>query len=177
VNPTLITGPASEAVTLAELKAHLRILHADEDVLIQSLGTAATAYLDGWKGILGRAIMLQTWRDEFPGWGCLRLSLPDVSGVVVSYVDAAGDSFPAAEFEVFGDAMGAYVEASGPSAKVVYVEYTCGLPVAQLALIKVAIKMLVAHWYENRSGAAQAGLAEVPLAFSAMITPLRWVSP
>lgn len=174
MNPTLITGPASEAVTLAELKAHLRILHADEDVLIQSLGAAATGYLDGWKGILGRAIMPQTWRDEFPGWGCLRLSLPDVSDVVVSYVDAAGDSFPAAEFELFGDALGPYVEASGPSAKLVRVEYTCGLPAAQLAVIRVAIKMLVAHWYDNRSAVATTATDQMPLAFTALIAPLRW---
>lgn len=61
---TLIEPPTASAVSLAEAKAHLRVDGDDEDLLIQTYIDAATAYLDGMDGILGRALCPQTWRFE-----------------------------------------------------------------------------------------------------------------
>ena len=50
----LVTQPAATPITLAEVKAQARVSHDDEDLLLQHYIDAATAWLDGPAGILGR---------------------------------------------------------------------------------------------------------------------------
>jgi uncharacterized phiE125 gp8 family phage protein len=67
----LITAPLAYPVSLQETKSFLRVDAADEDATILSLIASATAYLDGADGIMGRALVEQTWelRDcEFGEW-------------------------------------------------------------------------------------------------------------
>lgn len=76
-----VTPPTAQVVSLQDMKEHLRVLHDDEDMLIQSLMDAAVSWMDGWDGVLGRCIMPQTWRissaDLVAGF-----RLPDASDVV-----------------------------------------------------------------------------------------------
>lgn len=65
----LITPAAQPIISLTEAKAHLHVDASDDDGLITSLVKAATSHLDGWAGILGRALVSQTWEltlDRFP---------------------------------------------------------------------------------------------------------------
>lgn len=63
--PVLVTPPADPVVSLSDLKDHLRVDADDENDLIEALEQAAVAHLDGWHGILGRAIMAQVWSQSF----------------------------------------------------------------------------------------------------------------
>jgi len=63
--PVLVTAPTAMPVSLTEAKAHLRVTSSDEDALITALIASATAYLDGWTGILGRCLMQQIWRQHY----------------------------------------------------------------------------------------------------------------
>lgn len=111
--PVRTVAPASMPVTLAEAKAHLRVDHDDQDDLITAQIKAATAYLDGYAGILGRALITQTWRQDLAGFA-FRLTLP-VSPVIaivsVSYVDAGNvqQVLDASAYNLFADARGAHV--------------------------------------------------------------------
>ncbi len=63
---TLVSAPASEPVTLAEAKAHLRVEVADEDSLITALIVVAR---EAAEAHTRRALVTQTWRltlDRFP---------------------------------------------------------------------------------------------------------------
>ena len=51
---TRISAPAALPVSLEELKAHLRVEHAEEDAALTRLLGAATSALDGPTGQLGR---------------------------------------------------------------------------------------------------------------------------
>ncbi|WP_297534627.1 head-tail connector protein [Nitrobacter sp.] len=55
LTPIRTVAPAEMPVTLAEAKAHLRVDHDDQDDLITAQIKAATAWFDGYSGILGRA--------------------------------------------------------------------------------------------------------------------------
>lgn len=74
--PVRVTPPAEPPVSLEEAKAHLRVDFGDDDLYVAGLIEAATAHLDGWSGILGRALVTQTWRQDlcgFPRDGVIRL--------------------------------------------------------------------------------------------------------
>lgn len=93
MKPVLTDVPALRPVSLAEAKAHLRVDFSDDDTLISALIDAATAHIDGYTGILARALVTQTWRQDFcdwPGDRVLRLPLAPVASVEsVKYFDAA----------------------------------------------------------------------------------------
>lgn len=170
---SLITPPESPAVTLSELKAHLRLDHTDEDDLIAALGAAAEGMLDGWRGVLGRAIMPQEWRQEFAEWGELSLALPDVESIEVTYLDQTGAEQPASASELRRTVTGYVVVASGPDTSRVFVNMVCKMGQQHLAVVKAAIKMLVGHWYQNREAVSTA-MADVPLSARTLIDTLCW---
>lgn len=58
---SLVTPPVDTPLILDDVKAHLRVLSTDEDTLIQALMDTAFDMLDGRDGILGRALITQTW--------------------------------------------------------------------------------------------------------------------
>ena len=174
--PSLVTAPATDLVSLREVKAHLRVDFSDDDALLGLLIDAAVAHLDGWKGILGRGLMPQTWAEEFDAWGSWRLSLPDVDAdsVAITAEDASGDPVAATSSTILRDHAGTVVTAAGPAATLITVTYDVALPAEQLAAAKVGALMLIAHWYNNREAVGQGGLEDLPLTARALLTPLRW---
>lgn len=97
---TLTTGPTSEPLTVAEVKEHLRISHADEDTYIGTILTAARQYCEEFTG---RQLFTATWTltcDGFPGtcvlpnWirgDAFYLPRPRLASVTsIAYVDVDG---------------------------------------------------------------------------------------
>lgn len=85
-----ITAAAVGAVTLAEVRADLRLDTTDSDALIADLIADVT---DAAERKLGRALITQTWEavlDAFPD-GPVKLPAPPVQSIVsVTYTDTAG---------------------------------------------------------------------------------------
>lgn len=167
--PVLVTPPTAEVVGVDDLKAFLRVDHADEDAVIGALGDAATAWLDGWGGVLGRAIMPQTWRQDFEGSGPHLLAMPDVDA------ETLGATVDGAAVSVTTEAVGAglAVAAEGVTGAM-RVTYTCQMPAERLPAAQAAVKMLVAHWYNQREAVADTSTAEVPMTVGALVAALRW---
>lgn len=110
--PALVTAPAELPVTIGEAKAQLRVDHFDDDALISGLIASAVDHLDGYRGVLGRAIITQTWRDRARRWHpVMPLPFPDVQSVVITYRDIAGveQTVPPAEYELLDGAIGSRV--------------------------------------------------------------------
>ena len=90
----LVTPPASEPVSLAEAKAHLRVDHTDDEALIAALVTAARDLVES---STGRVLVTQTWRLDLAGFpagaGEIELPKPPCASVTsVAYTDPSGAS-------------------------------------------------------------------------------------
>jgi uncharacterized phiE125 gp8 family phage protein len=77
----LITPPAAEPLTLAEVKAHLRLDSGDEDALLISLIKTARQFLEHETGL---CLIAQSWRlylDRWPRDGIIRILKSPVQAI------------------------------------------------------------------------------------------------
>lgn len=77
----LTTPPGAEPLTLAEVKAHLRIDDGEEDALLLSLTGTAREYLERETGL---CLLAQSWRlylDNWPADGIVRIAKSPVRAV------------------------------------------------------------------------------------------------
>lgn len=186
-HPIRVAAAETTPVSLEEVKAHLRIDHPDQDAVIVALITAATAHLDGWTGVLGRALVAQTWRmamDAFPG-DTITIPLGPVTSVEsIKYTDTAGaeQTVPTADYEVDLYPVEARIcvgDNGWPSTddvvNAVRVEWVAGYATADDVPddLKNAILLLVGHWYEHREAATMSPATEIPMGVPALIAPYR----
>lgn len=163
---TLTTPAADLPVSLEEAKRHCRVEADDteDDPLIEGLIAGAVNYLDGPSGILGRAIVTQTWLLELPSFPvALDLPLEPVRSITITYLDAFGveQTLPDGAYElnaqpsqrtqlalVSGTALPVLQNTSWP----VRISIVAGFGDASACPpgLKTAIKMMVGLWYEHR---------------------------
>lgn len=185
----LISGPATEPVTLAEAKVQCRVDSdiTTEDALISALITAAVQQCEHE---LGRALITQTWEqvlDEFPA-AELPLDKPDAKSVVsVKYLDTTGveQTLAPSAYYVDLDTMPGWVlpavDTDWPdtydSANAVRVRFTTGYGDASAvpAGIKAWIKLRVATMFKFREQIASgASVSELPGGFAdRLLDPYR----
>ncbi|RVK61936.1 hypothetical protein CN162_01445 [Sinorhizobium meliloti] len=65
LRPVLVTAPSALPVSLAEVKSALRVDGGDSDTDLERLIRSAVDHYEGWSGILGIALVAQTWRQDF----------------------------------------------------------------------------------------------------------------
>lgn len=186
--PEIVTAPTASPVTLDEAKSHLRVTYDDDDAMIQGFIDAAVSHLDGWDGVLGRAMVEQTWEQPFGAFSdrmLLRLT-PVIEVVSVGYTDRDGVSqtVQAADYELVnwggrgevrtvGDAV--WPEVSADVATPVSITFKAGFgtPAEVPWALKAAILMHVATLYEYRE--TMASSVEPTRAYEALVAPYRRV--
>lgn len=185
----LVEPPAGEIVTLAQAKTYLRKLSADDDSLVEELITAARQHVEG-PGMLNAVFAEQTWElvlDEFPT-GEIAIPLAPVQDIVfVNYYDEDGLLVAVDPLNYYLDAVSRppWVLAQGDgfswpatldAANSVIVRFVAGFPMGSESgtglddgfaaniprNVKLAIKMLVQHWHDNRGVIGQGGFEELP---------------
>lgn len=193
----VLEPPAAEPLTLAEVKLHCAVDGNEFDTLLTSLITAARQYVEK---IGGRALITQTWQlqlDCFPCNLCGRIELPGgpaQSIESVKYIDTDGDEQTMAEADYvlrptggnsllclgFDKAWPDYRYQDGEYP--VKIAYVVGYPynsedspaepptINVPESIKQAMKLLIAHWYQNRETVVIGSTVErLPLAVESML--------
>lgn len=163
---TIVTPPASEPVSLAEAKLYLRLDHAHEDELIETLIAAAREAVEAG---IGRALITRRVRESLDIWrreaanGAV-LTLGPVTAVIAVRLIAENGAQSVIDPEryrlegnrdrprlVFPPGLPATLRSAGG----IEIEYDCGfadaaadLPVA----LRLATLQIVAALYELRQG-------------------------
>lgn len=183
----LSTAPATEPLTLADVKLHLRVDITDDDTLIMSLLRAARLYVEQICRPR-RALVAQTWlyvADDFPS-GPLELRVVPLQSVTsVQYVTDAGVTATVSSADYHVDTYrqpGRIVLKSTANWPSVTLADVNGFRVTFVAgetvvpdQLKQALLLLIGHWYENRETVQLSGAVpqEIPFAVSALLTPYR----
>lgn len=186
----LLTPPALEPVSLADMKLFLRIAHDDDDDVIAALIAAARVHVEAQTR---RALIEQTWRlvrDVWPAGGRLPiLPVPLIAVTAIRVFDADGapqlldvddvdiDTVSAPAVLVFQRGT---PRVPGKLSAGIETDITAGYgddPDDVPEPLRQAIRMLVAHWYENRGVIAASGeVASMPASVSSLIAPFRVLS-
>ena len=181
----LVTPPTVEPVTLAELKDWLKIDTADEDVLLTAVIAAARLAVEAASG---RKLLTQTWRWVLNAWPASPLELPvwPVQAVpAIRVYNAAGVAATvAATLYQLSNAflpprlalLGATPQ-PGRALGGIEIDMTAGYGGAAAAVpeaLRMAVRLMAAHLYENRGDGAP-GLAPMqpPPAVAALFGPYR----
>ncbi len=183
----LVTGPASEPVSLSEVKAHCRITDSAEDGLIASYILAARQHIETTCGLSLRQQTFDLFLDKFPDSDCpiFLPRGPAVSITSVQYIDIAGatQTWSSANYQLDARRVPARLfpgfGLSYPSvrdiANAVTVRFVAGY--ADTALpdtLRSALLLLVGHYYENREPVNVGNIVNmIPLSVEALLAPHR----
>ncbi len=181
--PIVVVEPPAGLVSYDLAKKHLRLEEADdsEKDLIEAYIAAATAWIDGPTGWLGRTIMTQTLElrcSTFSGAAFLPYG-PATEIVSVKYVSAAGaeETLVPATYEVVAGGLGLKAGASWPSlrgdAEGVRVQFKAGADNVPASVQQAAL-LLIGQWFRNRMAVNVGNIVnELPFGVEALLAPLR----
>lgn len=178
--PVLVTAASVLPVTLEAVKLAMRVdVDPAADADIESLIKSAVSHYEGWSGVLGIALVAQTWRQDFDSFGkCMRLPVGPVQAISsVKWRDEAGqlatvaDSSYALQTDAGGRSVLRFRDSySFPSGLyetgAVSVEYLTGWPVVEDIPttpedIKTAIKLRVQLNYDEAAQSNSANLERI----------------
>lgn len=182
----LILPPAGEPLSLTEAKAHLRLDTVDEDDLVTALIVAARQIVEKATGL---ALLTQTWRiiaDSWPAPLQVKLPLrPFASLAAIRVYDAANVATVLAAATYFVDAQpyAARVQFAnsppmpGRAIAGIELDVVAGFGATAASVpepLRLALRMLVAHWFEARGDAAgDASPRQIPVVVEALLQPFR----
>jgi uncharacterized phiE125 gp8 family phage protein len=180
----LLVPPSAEPWTLAEAKAFLRVEHGDDDAVIAALIAAARGHVEA---LTRRALLVQRWRfvlDAWPANGRLDPRIGPLRSVIAARVFDVANNAHSIDVASFVVDAAANIIASPcwalplPERSAAGIELDVELGYGALAsdvpdALRHAIRMLAAHWYENRGLAATGDAATFPGGLGALIAPYR----
>ena len=149
-------------IAFDDVKLYLRVLHSEEDALIQGLLNAA---IDKAEQITGRALSVRTYelyRDDSAPFTLLYPPLRAVNRLEV----LDGENYVPAEYELDDKATPALIRPKTDVSGLNYliVEYECGYEQIPDA-IKSWIFVQVATLYENRMNIVEGQVVQMPHSF------------
>jgi uncharacterized phiE125 gp8 family phage protein len=185
----IITGPASEPVSLAEAKTQCRVDVTDDDALLTGLIVVAREEVERrtWHAVISQTLELVL--DGWPSGSYIELPRPPLVSVSsVKYRTSAGveTTWSSVNYIAGADHIpGRLVLADGASwpsgdlypTEAIRIRYVAGYTNAAVVpqSLKLAMLLLIAHWYENREAVVTSGAVpkDVPFGVEALCMSYR----
>jgi len=187
----LYTAPTEEPISLPEAKVQARVTQSEDDEYIADLITLAREYVElNIPG--GRQLCTATWEyvaDCLPcGRERLELPKPPLASVTsITYYDESDTStvMPSSDYVVttptslpgsIQPAIGANWPATALRDDAVTIRFVAGYGGASAVPMraKQAMKMLVAHWYDQREPVSDKPMTDVPLSVENLLQSMGW---
>jgi uncharacterized phiE125 gp8 family phage protein len=184
----LLTGPAVEPLSLDDARSFLRVEHDDDDPLISALIVSARMHVEGQGKT---ALISQDWRivlDCWPHHGRIAVRPGPLKALKAARVYDCHGEPQTIDTQAFVPDRGASTLAfmpwtmpvPGRIAAGIELDVTVGFGDAAADVpepLRQAIRLLVAHWYENRGLVAAADKSTVlPSTVAALISSYRVLS-
>jgi uncharacterized phiE125 gp8 family phage protein len=185
----IIAQPNAEPVTLAEVKARLRMTATADDALISSLIPTARTFAEKICGysLASKAYTYSTRGFPWPHIS-IRLPVPPVSAVTsVTYLDCEGNiqTWDPSEYMIGLTQIPAVIRPRPgfiypetlhePDIDAVFIQFQAGPATGALGLdfstIYEAIRQLTIHFYTHPEAVNSEDLKEMPLGIQANLTP------
>ena len=184
----VISTSGTAIVSLVEAKRHLNLSTTDDDTWVESAIAAATRLVEERTGrtyiAQSRRLMMRTFTDSRYVHGRRiyprRTPIVGSSGVTITYTDSAGATatLPTSDYHVsanehpsrISEADGATWPATRNTDDDVTVNYTCGVASVP-PTVKLAVNMLVGHWYNNREATAERAAQEIAWGLDSLLGP------
>ncbi len=171
-----IGSAGTPLVTLADAKSHLRVTDNNESTLITALIAAACASVGEASG---RVMAAETWEIADYGFdGLIKLPKSPVTALtsVKYYVGETLTTATLADFRLYQDDdythVGPIDSASWPTGQTrpdgTVIRFTAGyseLP----TMLRHAVLLTVAHWFENRAAATESNMVDLPFGVQHLI--------
>jgi uncharacterized phiE125 gp8 family phage protein len=177
-------APATEPISVAELKAHLRLDSTAEDAALASLITTARLQIEA---ALALALITQHWTwtfDQWPRRASIELPISPVQSILQFTVQRADGlmTVPPAATILDGNGIAArLITKDGwptPSAAAngIEIKIVAGFgatPADVPAPLRHAVLLLAAHWYGHRDPGNCCATAPSPTAVEHLLAPYR----
>jgi uncharacterized phiE125 gp8 family phage protein len=176
--------PHFEPVSIADMKGFLRIDHDEDDELIHMLIVAARVMIEAKTR---RFLIEQMWRlsiDSWPSNGIIPIPIGPVLSLADAWVlDAKGVLIPIPKTSFSVDTLsnpGRLIQVDSvidpvPRREGIVLDLHVGYGTTREEIpipLRHAIRMLVAHWYENRGDGPNPS-TDLPSGVAALIAPFK----
>ena len=162
-----ITPPLAEPVTLAEVRAHLRLEGGEEDGLVAALAVVARQHLERVTGLVLMRRTLRLYRDDWPVSGVIQIArgpVQAIESVRVYDADGVAQSLSLDGHRLDGDARPARLllkqcVSSGQAINGIEIDFTAGFGDSGAEVpdgLKRALLLHVAHMFAFRGVVAPA---------------------
>lgn len=181
----IVTPPASEPLTLAEVKEFLRVDHSDDDVTLAIFITAARQLCESYTRMALLPTTFEEFFDDFPQYSGdykdeIRLSRSPVSAVTyVKYIDGNETTITAnaADYKIDTISRPARISPDNgwfgtyETINAVFVRYVAGFAnvAAVPAPLKHGMMLVIGDMYENRTDSVK----RLPTASEYLWNPYR----
>ena len=183
---------AASPITLALAKQHCRVTHSDDDAIINLYIQAAGDHIEGNRGVLGRALVNQSWEltyDAFPS-GALEIPLGPLASVtsieyahpdtgIMTTMNAANYMVDTASWQGWVSPVDVWPDTRETlnAVKITFVAGHGATADDVPADIKMAMLHLISHWYENREAVDIGNVtSSIPLTFDTLIGAVRKIT-
>lgn len=188
---SIITPPASEPLTLAEARQHLRNEDQSyDDAYINLLIKAARVRAENDTGLSFQTQTFDLFLDAFPLEDPRGIVVPgspvqSVTSITYTDTDGAEQTLDASKYRVDSKSTPARITpaysetwpATRQETNAITVRIVAGFGIASTTIpedLTTAIRLLLAHWYENREAVIIGTItATVPLGYDYLIAPHR----
>ncbi len=180
----IITPVATEPITLAEVRQHLRLPENEvEDNLLLSLITTARSYCEHYTRRALAEQTLEVYLDRFLSTDPIELPCPPLQSVTeIGYKDSVDvetilspsvylvdvDCEPGQVMPVFGMSWPVFTPLPSSPIRIRFVAGYEELPVS----IRLAMLLLIGHWYENREATGTAN-SVIDFSVHSLLAPYR----